>query len=101
MATVTEVVRSRDVAGVRRRFVGQYSGPALYAAGGDPLAPGIVGMGEIEYLSFEPATDGTNIHHLVYVHATGKVMWFSGATHAELGAVDVHTFNARFEAIGR
>ncbi|KKN08614.1 hypothetical protein LCGC14_1054940 [marine sediment metagenome] len=103
MATIDlTVARSRDVAGVRRRIVGQYTGPASYVAGGDALLATELGLGTIEFLSFENAVNATPVNRLLtYDHANEKVVWVIPNTGAEVaGAVDLSGFSARFEAIG-
>lgn len=102
MAISKAVVRFFDVAGVRRRNVGEYTGPASYATGGDSFTPADVNLGEIEHASFEVATDGTNVWLLVYDYTNEKVMWFVPSTDAEVAAVqDMSGVTARFEVIGK
>lgn len=100
MATVDlTVARARDVAGIRRRVIGKYTGPTLYAAGGEALTAQDVGLGTIEFLIFELASDGSTVRTLLYDYTNAKVKWFTTAS-AEAGAVDFSTFSARFEAVG-
>lgn len=96
------VARSRDVAGVRRRIVGQYTGPASYVAGGDPFVASDIGLGTIEFLIFENAINATPANRLLtYDHANELVVWVVPNTGSEVGAaVDLSGFSARFEAIG-
>lgn len=102
MATISlTVARGRDIAGVRRRTVGQYTGPASYATGGETIAPGDVGMGVLEFVDFELATDGTDWYGIMYDHPTGKAIWVVLSSGNQVaGAVDLSAFNARFEAVG-
>jgi len=95
-------LRPFDVAGVRRRTIGTYTGPASYVAGGDALVAGDVKMGVLEHVSFEVATDGTSFRLLLYDHTNETVVWIVPDTGAEVaGTTDLSGFNARFEAIGR
>src|SRR5260370_14988462 len=99
------VVRPYDDAGIRRRVIGLYTGPASYITGGDLFAPGDVkNLGEIEMIDFMPAIDAgiTKSFQLVYSHASGKVVWIDGTTGLQVGAAtNLSTFAARFEAIGK
>lgn len=96
------VARSRDVAGVRRRIVGQYTGPASYATGGDPFVASEIGLGTIEFLDFENAISATPANRLLtYDHAAEAVVWIVPDTGAEVAnGTNLSTFSARFEAIG-
>jgi hypothetical protein len=96
------VARSRDVAGVRRRIVGQYTGPSSYATGGDELLPSELGLGTIEFLIFENAINATPANRLLtYDHANQKVVWIVPNTGSQVGAAtDLSGYSARFEAIG-
>lgn len=105
MATFSfTVARSRDVAGIRRRVVGQITGGATYiGATGDVVAPADIDLGTIERFAVDPISDGTNIYwpRTVY-NADGSItlFWFS-ATATAIGNVDLSTFSGRFEAIGK
>lgn len=96
------VARGRDIAGVRRRTVGRYTGPASYVTGGDPIAPGDVGMGRIEFFDFELASNGAGTFRLIqYDHASGKAIWVVPNTGAEVAnGTNISAFTARFEALG-
>jgi hypothetical protein len=53
MPTITQNSRTRDVAGIRRRTIVTYTGPASYVNGatiGDPVVPGDFFLGLIEDL---------------------------------------------------
>jgi len=103
MATIDlTVVRPFDAAGVRRRVIGQYTGPASYVAGGDALLANELKLGTIEKLTFENAINVTpNNRLLTYDHTNEKVVWIIPDTGSEVaGAVDLSGFSARFEAIG-
>jgi hypothetical protein len=101
--TITKTtVRFYDVAGVRRRHIGTYTGPASYATGGDSLTPSDLGLGSTEHVSFELATDGTNFRLILYDHANEKAVWIVPNTGNEVGATtDLSAYSARFEAIGK
>lgn len=95
------VARDNDVAGIRRRVVNKYTGPASYATGGDPFTAGDVGLGVIEFISFANPVDATPACRLVrYDHTNFKVIWFDLAGAEIANAVDLSTFSTRFEAIG-
>lgn len=97
------VARPRDVAGVRRRTIGQYTGPASYATGGDPFVAGDAGLGEIEKMIFAIARNvaGTAIRFVTYDHTNGKAMWFTDSSTEVAATTDLSTFRVRFEAVGR
>ena len=103
MATIdVTVARPYDVAGIRRRTVGQYTGPASYVAGGDELVAAEVQVGVLEHMIFEVATDGSDFRLLMYDHTNEKVVWVIPDTGAEVaGGTDLSAFNARFEAVGQ
>ena len=103
MATIdVTVVRPYDVAGIRRRTIAQYTGPASYVAGGDSFLAGEVQVGVLEHVIFEVATDGTNFRLLFYDHTNETVVWIVPDTGSEVaGATDLSAFNARFEAVGQ
>lgn len=102
MATLSfTVARPFDIAGTRRRTIGQISGPASYVTGGDSFLAGEVQIGTLEHVIFEVATDGTNFRLLLYDHDNETVVWVVPDTGAQVAAdVDLSSFNARFEAVG-
>ena len=104
MATIdAATVRFVDVAGVRDRRIGIYTGPAVYVAGGDSLTPNEVKLGEIEFLIFEHAINGAlAIRSVVYDTANQKVVWIVPSTGVEVApGVDLSGFQCRFEAVGK
>jgi hypothetical protein len=102
MAITKTTVRFYDVAGVRRRGVGTYTGPASYTTGGDSITPGDLGLGATEHVIFEVATDGTNFRLLMYDHTNQTVVWIVPSTGNQVAATtDLSAYNARFEAIGK
>lgn len=102
MATISKTVaRWNDTAGVRDRRIGQYTGPVLYAAGGDAIAAGDVGLGTIEFFDIEPLVNSTPVCLIAkYNYSTGKLVIFDMAG-AESGAVDLSGYTARFEVVGK
>lgn len=104
-------VRSKDVAGVRRRNIGNYVGPVSYAnPGGDVLTAASLGLAVIEKFSVpQLASDanGAAIRGLTLVYAadgtTVTVRWYTdvAASTEVANAVDLSTYSVRFEAIGR
>lgn len=102
MATISKTVaRFQDEAGIRRRVVGQYTGPNPYVAGGDTINPGDINLGTIEYFSVEPLVNATPVCLITkYNYSTNKLQVFDMAG-AESGAVDLSGYTARFEAVGK
>jgi hypothetical protein len=95
-------MRYFDVAGIRRRGVGIYTGPAAYVTGGDPVDSRSYGKA-VEVVHYEHATDGTDIYILSYDYGypTGLIKWFVPSTGNEVAAdVDLSGFTARFEVVG-
>lgn len=103
MATISKTVaRFQDDAGIRRRVVGQYTGPSSYVTGGDALVAGDINLGTIEFIKFENPIDSTPTCRLVtYDHASGKVIWFDLAGDQIANGVDLDGYSCRFEAIGK
>ena len=102
MATISlTVARDRDIAGKRRRTIGRYTGPASYTTGGEAFTPGSVGLGVLEFVDFELATDGTDWYGIMYDHSAGTAMWIVLSSGNQVAnGVDLSAFNARFEAAG-
>lgn len=96
--------RFRDVAGIRRRHLVHYTGPASYPAGGDPLTPTDVGLGTIEFLGAEHAFhiwNGSAVRICIYDVANEVLRIYIPNTGAEVaGAVDLSAFVGRFEVCG-
>ncbi len=104
MATIDLTVeRSRDTAGIRNRRVGNYTGPAIYATGGDSFAAADVALGDIEMISFAGvARSGTDYRLLYWDAVNDKIIWVVPNTGAEVAnATDLSGFSCRFEAIGK
>jgi hypothetical protein len=93
-----------DSSQARIRKIGGYAGPASYVAGGDPITAADLGMARIEIMLFTPATNGTAFYYPVWVPSGGggAIKWLVGTTGAETaGGVNLSTYTARFEAIGK
>jgi len=90
-----------DSSNARIRKIGNYTGPASYVSGGDPLTPGDLGMGRIEMLNFEHATNGTDLRLVRYDYTAQKVKWFDLAGAELAGAAALSGYSVRFEAIGK
>lgn len=103
MATISKTVaRFQDDAGIRRRVVGRYTGPASYVTGGDALSAGDINLGTIEFIDFENPVDSTPACRLVtYDHTNAKVIWFDLAGAEIANGTNLSTFSARFEALGK
>lgn len=102
MPTIDRTIGAyHDASNARIRKIGNYTGPASYATGGDAFTAGDVGMGRIEMLNFEVATNGTVILIPRYDYANGKVKWFDLAGNESANATALNGYTARFEAIGK
>lgn len=100
MATITKTGPFQDRTGNYNRRVGQYTGPASYATGGDSLPPEQLGLGTLDALLFEAASNGTAAILLRYDYTNEKVMAFDMAGAEIANGTDLSTYTARFEAIG-
>ena len=106
MATLSETalpVQARDVAGVRRRWIGRYTGPASYSPGavGDSFLPTEVEMGAIGSFKGQ-AWNGSAVRILIYDQTNQTVRWFIPNTGAEVAAAqDLSAFIADIEVVGR
>ena len=97
-------VRSRDVAGIRRRIVGDFTGDASYlVASGTTVNPADIGLGYIEFFDLNLVSDGSHVYFVQAVHnAAGTVtLTFYSATGTQVGNGDLSTFSGRFEALGK
>lgn len=90
-----------DASNARIRKIGNYTGPASYATGGDALVSGDLGMGRIEMLNFEIATNGSVILIVRYDYVNNKVKWFDLAGAEVANTTALGAYSARFEAIGK
>lgn len=106
-------VRPIDVAGVRRRVVGDLRGPNPYVTGGELILPGEIGLGVIEMIHFggawaprDPPNDGAGTPILsmpAWNPVTGYIQWFAGGLfwQESTNGSNLSLFISRFEAIGR
>lgn len=86
MPTITATqVRFRDIAGIRERRAFQYTGPASYATGGDPIAAADLGMSGIEGVNGTIISNGTQVRVIWWDKANGKLMLFKPTTGALAG----------------
>lgn len=103
MAIDRSIGQYHDASHARLRKIGRITGPSSYVAGGDPIAASDIGMGTVEMLHFEDASNValTAIYSLFYNRVTGKILWLNFGTGAEaIGGTDLSGYSARFEAIG-
>ena len=75
-----EFSRFEDVAGTHQRRMFLYTGPSSYAADGDPIATGDIGLSTIEALFFTSGAlnfdvPGGITFVVSYVAAEGKIKW--------------------------
>lgn len=96
-------VRNPDNAGIRRRIIVRYTGPASYETGGDShIGADIWGMGKVEYIPSFSMSDGTNIYLCWWDKANSKIMWFDPAAGTEVVATtDLSGFTGWVEAAGQ
>lgn len=96
------VARKQDAAGIRRRIIGVYTGPASYATGGDPCTPTNVGLSRIEVFLWEHAFDSTPTNYsIAYDYTNEKLIWFDCSSGNEVVATtDLSAIDVRFEAAG-
>ena len=85
----------------RERRIGEVSGPASYVSGGESLTPESLALGRLDLILFEQASNGTDLRVVRYDYTNKKVKWFDFAGAEIAGAVDLSTYAARFEAIGK
>lgn len=100
----TTVGQYHDSSNACIRKIGGYTGPASYVSGGDPIVPADLGMARVQLILFTPATNGTLFVYPVWVPSGsgGAVKWLVGTTGVEVaGGVNLSTYTARFEAIGK
>ena len=96
-----------DSSNARIRKIGGYTGPASYVTGGDPITPGDLGMSRIEMILF---SHGDQRHDLPLPglepqhrdrRREGQVARRYDRRRGRAGAVNLSTYFARFEAIGK
>lgn len=101
MPTIDRTTRTyHDASNTRLRKFGTYTGPASYATGGDSCTPGDLGLGKVDLVIFDPATNGSVIILLRYDYTNSRVKAFDMAGAEIAATTDLSTYTARFEAIG-
>ncbi len=99
--TLDLTIAPADVSSTCRRQVATYTGPALYATGGDAITPNDVRMGKIFAILGGVASNGTATLLLRYDVTNQKIQWFDMAG-AEVSASTVLSgYTARVEFIGQ
>jgi hypothetical protein len=83
-----------------RRIVG-YTGPAVYATGGDSFPPEQLRLGMIASVHGLLISNGTNIYWGYYNATTKKILWYSATATEIPNGTDLSTFTGRFEVIGK
>lgn len=102
----TTTVRFQDSAGIRKRRVFQYTGPASYATGGDTLTATELGLSAIECVLGLTISNGTLVLIGWWNRSTGKIMWFdspagAGGTLTQVAnATNLSTFTGFVEVVG-
>ena len=103
--------RPFDNAGVRRRRLVKYTGPASYVTGGDSIAPGDVDLAVIEDISENVAYNSATpqIYFLVFDNSAaaggatggGKIRWFTATSTEVSAATNLSGATSFVEFIGR
>ncbi len=102
MPTIDRTIGAyHDASNARIRKIGNYTGPASYLTGGDSFTAADVGMGRIEMLNLEVASNGAVVLLARYDYTAFKVKWFDLAGVEIANATALSTYTARFEAIGK
>ena len=100
--TITRTIGDyHDRSGSFTRKIGQATGPASYTTGGDPMVPGVLGMGKVDLILFEPFTNGSVIILAGYEVVAATVKFYDMAGVEIANGTNLSTYNARFEAIGK
>jgi len=97
-------IRNPDNAGIRRRIIVKYTGPASYATGGDSYsaADNGPGIGVLELAPSFPISDGTTLYIVWWDKANGLLKWFDPTTGLEVAALtDLSDFTVWVEAVGK
>lgn len=109
MAIVKTLARYKDAAGVRRRTIAQYTGPASYVQpGGDTITAASIGLGKIEKFivdSIVPDDNGANLRIISVNYASDNtsvtIRWWTALGTEVANAVDLSAYDVRFEAVGK
>ena len=80
--------------------IGEVTGTNDYAAGGFSAPPEAIGLGHLDLVLFEPASNGTVILFWLYDYANEKIKSFDMAGAETADDVDLSTYTARFRAWG-
>lgn len=97
-------IRNPDNAGIRRRVIVEYTGPAAYPAGGDPYsaADNGPGIGVLEFVPGMVASDGTTLYNVWWDKANGTLRWFVSSTGLEVATdFDLSGMGCWVEAVGK
>lgn len=80
----------------------QYTGPASYVTGGDPVnAPTELGLGEV-FGVYGIISDGSAVRVPFFDYTNQKILWFIPNTGAEVGAgVNLSTFSGTLLFTGK
>lgn len=107
MPTIDRTIGAyHDSSNARIRKIGGWVGPASYAAGGEPVTAGDLGMGRVEVIFFSAATNGTLFRTLVFIPGptpgVATVKWLDATNGTEVAAgANLSAYSARFEAVGK
>lgn len=84
------------------RRVFRWDGPSSYVTGGETVNPtNVFGLGTINHINFEVASNGTNILLVRWNFTNKTVQWFDPSTKAEVAAAtNLSAYVARGEALG-
>lgn len=81
---------------------GQFTGPASYATGGDPVdIPNDLKMSEVWVFLATNPTNGTVIRHVAYDRATSKLKWFLNDGTEVAALTDLSTYTGQFFVTGK
>lgn len=85
-----------------RKFI-TVSGPASYATGGESMPPVSIGLSRIDLFNASVAMSaaGTTCRVLAYDVADQKIQWFGENFNEIANGVDLSTYSAVVEVIGR
>lgn len=102
MPTITKIGDGlQDKSSHYARRIFQYTGPAAYVAGGDPLPAEAVGLGRIDcVVGLGNAWNGSAVRLVVYDYANKKLVWYVPNTGSEASG-DLSAYTLRLEVIGK
>jgi hypothetical protein len=93
----TTIPDRHDRSGSKTRKFFNITGPTSYATGGEALD---LGIGRVELVSPEFASNGTDLRYLRWDYANKKMKWFTEAGAEVSAATNLSTYSARIEVIG-